>query len=244
MAFYLIHACKEREWYVNNFLIPSLKAQGIADTDIEVWMDADHLGNLESFIRSCEYLYSENPDGGTWHIQDDVIICRRFKELTEKYDSGIVNGFCEAHHSGDLTQLTGETPVYRTWYSFQCVRIPNVYGKECSEWYREYVIPTGHNINDYSEGRNDDGLWRDFLVNRHLGETCINLNPNLVDHVDFLIGGSLIWKNDMRQRRAFYFEDRDLVEQLEKDLRAYSEKSEKTKKARHGKKKLQFLQNI
>lgn len=229
MAFYLIHTCKKREWYVRKYLIPSLKAQGIADDQMEMWLDEDGVGNLESFVRSCEYVYQRDPKGGTWHIQDDVIVCNRFKELSEEYDQGIVNGFCNAYLSGSLTFRTGEVPVINSWYSFPCIRIPNHYANKCARWYREYVIPMEHNRKKYAEGKNDDALWRDFLVNNYLGEVCTNLKPNLVDHIDYLIGGTVVNSTDV-QRRAAYFENPELVVELEKNLKGNNERKKKKRR--------------
>jgi len=40
---YMIHACPERIWYVNNYLVPELLNQGITTQDIIVWNDDAHI---------------------------------------------------------------------------------------------------------------------------------------------------------------------------------------------------------
>ena len=45
---YMIHACPQRMWYVEGFLIPSMKAQGISEEEITVWNDTEGKGNLFS----------------------------------------------------------------------------------------------------------------------------------------------------------------------------------------------------
>ena len=85
----LIHAVPERMWYVNEFLVPSLEAQG-AD-NIEIWNDTEHQGNLAACMESFA---TRKGDGGTWHLQDDVLICRNFVERCRDLDDGIVFGFC------------------------------------------------------------------------------------------------------------------------------------------------------
>ena len=48
----MIHTCNKREWYVYDFLIPSLIKQGISKDEIKVWHDYKRIGNLQSFIES------------------------------------------------------------------------------------------------------------------------------------------------------------------------------------------------
>ena len=85
----LIHACPQRMWYVQEFLAPALQAQG-AD-EIEIWNDAEGRGNLASCMASFA---ARTGDGGTWHIQDDVLPCRDFVERCRQNDEGVVYGFC------------------------------------------------------------------------------------------------------------------------------------------------------
>ena len=80
---YIIHTCRARLWYVNQFLKPSLTKQGIRENDIIIWLDKNNLGNLRSFLNSLIILPNEDY---IWHLQDDIIICSDFKERTEKYD--------------------------------------------------------------------------------------------------------------------------------------------------------------
>ena len=78
---YMIHACPPRMWYVEEFLIPSMKAQGIKDEEITVWNDEKMEGNLPAFLASMKACAKE--PGGTWHIQDDVIISRAVRRADE-----------------------------------------------------------------------------------------------------------------------------------------------------------------
>ena len=51
-----------------------------------------------------------------------------------------------------------------------------------------------------------------------------NVVPNLVEHVDFIIGGSIVNKERAKKEvesRSAYFEDRDLVERLKKEWRTF-----------------------
>ena len=119
---YLIHTCPKREWYVNDHLIPLLTEQGIAKNDIKVWNDKNTAGNLKSFVASCEWI-GKNYDlkESTWHLQDDIVVSKRFVKEAEKPHSGFKNGFCNEIFDGERTNYIGNTTVNGMWFSFQCI---------------------------------------------------------------------------------------------------------------------------
>lgn len=82
---YMIHACPKRMWYVSDYLIPSMLAQGIDKGNIIVWNDIDGVGNLASCLASFASCQEE---GETWHLQDDVVICHDFAERTASAPKG------------------------------------------------------------------------------------------------------------------------------------------------------------
>lgn len=210
-------------WYVNNYLVPSMLAQGIPESDINVWEDVTGLGNLESCIRCFETV--GELDGGTWHLQDDVIICSDFKERTERYDDGIVAGFASSYDSDVYKGIKedvpcGIVPVNQLWYSFCCIRIPNSIAKECADWWHTVGMHDGELIRTcVNDKKNDDYMFRTFLFNYHKELSVRNLAPNLVDHIDYMLGGSII--NKGRKGRivsSLFWEEQDLLEDLSKKL--------------------------
>lgn len=214
---YMIHACPQRLWYVEEFLIPSMLAQGIPKEEIVLWNDTEGKGNLfscmESF-RDCGRLA-----GGTWHLQDDVILSRRFAEKTRENDDGIVCGF-GCNHFGPSMQERGRVPMPFMWYSFQCIRIPNETAGECAEWFFTDAMHRTRYAVQVADRRHDDWFFREFMMERHQDIWVNNLTPNLADHIDYLIGGTLI--NPLRRiqiNRAAFWEDEALVEELEERLR-------------------------
>lgn len=52
----MIHTCNEREWYVYDYLIPSLESQGLLPHQIKVWHDYKKIGNLKSFLNSLKWI--------------------------------------------------------------------------------------------------------------------------------------------------------------------------------------------
>ncbi len=207
----LIHAYPGRMWYVEEILAPALRAQG---ADVEIWNDTDRKGNLVSCM---EAFASRTGDGGTWHIQDDVLVCHDFVERAETYD-GVVYGFCSEHFTDDPLQ-TGVVYVPDAWHSFQCVRIPDAYARECAEWFF-----TDAQFRDEWKWmvdlrKFDDTFFTYFLNERHARETVTNAKPNLVDHVDILLGGSAVnaWRGFWV--RAHYWEDEYLIEDLKTKLK-------------------------
>lgn len=225
MAKYMIHSCNARKWYVDKYLVPSMLAQGIRQSDILVWNDKNEIGNLESCMQSflhakCYYGCS---DDGIWHLQDDVIICKDFKERTEQYNEGIVCGFC--FYGDEYKHLIGEVVPKQMWYSFPCIRIPNNIAYECGRWFYKDVINNFQYQQWVRAKKYDDAVFKIYLID-YIGGTVLNLKPNLVDHIDYLIGYSVI--NRIRgniETRSIYFEDSYLVDELQEKLKEENQKS-------------------
>lgn len=210
----LIHACPQRMWYVEEFLAPALQAQGAEN--IEIWNDSEKRGNLASCMASFA---ARIGDGGTWHIQDDVLPCRDFVQRCRETDEGVVYGFCNEHFTDDPQQV-GTVYVEDAWHSFQCVRIPDAYARACAAW----LEGAGREHEQYpiwiASGKMDDAVFRSWLIAEHGRETVRNLKPNLVEHVDWLVGGSILseWRGYLT--RAYYWDDEDLVQALRRRIRA------------------------
>lgn len=185
MPKYMIHACPSRLWYVEDFLIPSMTAQGIKREDITVWNDTERMGNLAACMAAFE---SCTGDGGTWHLQDDVVISADFAEKTREFDRGVVYGFCSRYFTDDV-DIAGEVYAEDAWHSFQCVRIPNEYARGCAAW-----VKAGGPFSAEGEiliklNKGDDTLFREYFITYHGTDTAVNLSPNIVNHVDYLVGG-------------------------------------------------------
>lgn len=214
---YMIHASPQRMWYVEGFLVPSMLSQGIREEDILVRCDREKLGNLRACARRLRE--AGTMPGGTWHIQDDVLLCRDFAERTRAEDHGIVWGFA-CKNFGDSETYAGEHPVVFAWHSFQCLRIPNELAAEWTVWLEREAPNTPLYAEKIQTGKCDDELLRFFLRDKHAGMRVRNLAPNLVEHVDFLIGGTVL--NPLRRikiNRSMLWEDEALVAELEEQLK-------------------------
>ena len=216
MSKYIIHACPQRMWYVNEFLLPSMRQQGIEDIVVEC--DDQGLGNLEK----CMQIFGSMPDeGGAWHMQDDVIICRDFKAQTEILEcNNIVCGFV-THTDGNI-RARDPGPL-NMWWSFPCIYIPNHLAKDCATWYQDMKYHPKY-VGYTKENKFDDAIFRESLIALHPHEPIIHHKPSLVDHIDYLIGGTTI--NQGRHasiNRAVYFEDTDLVDDLERKIKERNE---------------------
>lgn len=213
MAQYIIHAVPDRMWYVDEFLVPSMLKQGINQDDIQIYNDDTHKGNLKACM-DCFISLSES--GTTWHLQDDVIISRDFKEQTEKYDNnGIVCGF--GNNLYDYNFPTGEVDVRHMWFSFQCIHIPNAIAKECADWHYKYMDGNFIYEKYWKEGLNDDWVFRQFLKCIYPDMKVLNLAPNIVNHVDYLLGGSKVCDRWARLESK-YWKDAYLIQELEKKV--------------------------
>ena len=214
MAKYLIHAMPKRMWYVEQYLIPSMIEQGIAKEDIQVYNDVEKEGNLKAWLKSIDLC--PNDSGGTWHLQDDVCIGSRFKELTEKHDNFIVCGF-KSEYDGPTP--AGEVPIQKMWFSFPCIRIPNKILHEAKKWIEEGIIGNPVYTSWWKRGVNDDLLFRRYVWEQYPATYVLNLDPNIVDHIDYLIGGTVNSNaRGLKQIRAIYWEDKDITDELERIL--------------------------
>lgn len=213
---YLIHACNDRLWYVDEFLIPSMLVQGIERKDISVWLDKESKGNLFSCMDS--FLDCGKYNCGTWHLQDDVIIARGFARRTAKDCEEVVCGFC-GKEVGPHPEKFGHVQMRHMWFSFQCIYIPNYLAFECADWFYSEGRYEERFKERIAEGKSDDYFWLRFMVENHRDDVdCCNLKPNLVDHVDYLLGGSVINKSRKRDNTSAYFNDHDLIEQLREEI--------------------------
>lgn len=213
MAKYMIHSYPQRMWYVEEHLLPSMLKQGIDRNNIVIYNDSEKKGNL----RACMDAFSQcTDDGGTWHLQDDVCICERFKKVSELYDDGVVCAFSSEMYDGP--GKIGEVEVSRMWFSFPCIRIPNRYARECSEWVLKHVIGNHAYKKYWEDGANDDWAFRTYMHDFHRNEIVLNLAPNLVNHVDYLIGGGSRRKR-LHPCISQYWEETDMsVEKLKEQL--------------------------
>lgn len=205
----MIHACPKRLWYVEEFLAPSIRAQGI---DPIIYNDIDELGNLWSFVDSLKFCTG----GGTWHLQDDVIICRDFVTRAAQI-KGVANAFCHINSKDDPLKVG---PVYPPdlWNGFPCVHIPDDYAHEFAAWLTEAKHTSWQDIM-IRMGHGDDYLFHEFFETVHGTEMGYNVGPNLVDHIDWLIGGSVVneWRGYIC--RSDLWEDEALVDELKERIK-------------------------
>jgi len=208
MSNYLIHSCQKRKWYVDEYLVPSMLKQGIKRENISVYNDEHKEGCLTSFLSS--YASVASVPSGVWHLQDDVIISSNFKEVTETYDRGIVCGFC-SYYSKDVP--FGIRPMNDIWYSFPCIRIPNTIFKNFVAWVKSPYVQNKYRVY-IEQNKFVDMLFRIFVMNNHSDMLVHNLCPNIVDNVDYLLGGSVI--NYIRDKEpvSLYFSEQNLIEEL------------------------------
>ena len=190
---YMIHACPKRMWYVYDFLLPSMYEQGIKESDVYVWNDTERIGNLKSFIASMKYIRDNLPSNECiWHLQDDVVISADFKKTADRINQ-MAYGFSSERFDKKNWKNTGLQLPKDAWESFQCVCIPNSYAAEYLHWFVH--PPTGNSFYLMpwtKDGKCDDTIWKIFLRDCHPNDKVINVVPNMVDHIDYLLGGSLI----------------------------------------------------
>lgn len=177
----MIHAIPDRLWYVYDYIIPSLEKQNISN--IRVWVDWEKSGNLQACLKS----FKDLPDDGiTWHLQDDILISRKFAEVINNDANEITCGFASRYDKFK----DGIVHPKEMWFSFPCIKIPNKYAKEFIKWCNPDTIKDEKILGYIKENKYDDSLFKDFLILHYPDMEIMNLKPNIVNHVDWLIGGS------------------------------------------------------
>ena len=219
---YMIHTYKSRRWYVEQYLIPSMWEQGITEDEIYVWDDVEEQGNLFACMNS--FAACKGSLGGTWHLQDDVLICHDFAKRTREFAGDqVVCGFCCSCYEPGVP-AAGEVFSVLMWQSsFPCIYIPNRIAAECAEWFYKDARYRPEFAAWVESRKKDDTFFYTFFVEKHRNDKAFNLAPHLVEHVDYIIGGSTINQWRRYRTRGFYFEDDYLVEELK----------EKVARARH-----------
>lgn len=215
---YMIHSVPKRLWYVEKYLIPSMVKQGIKKKDIYIYNDENKFGNLFAFLDSLEFISKNLSDEvGLWHLQDDVIISKNFKSETESLTNTgcVVNGFVNKWYAN--VEKYGLVNVKDYWYSFPCIFIPNKYINDFLKWI-DRVKEKAPYRKRYNKKRYDDWFFYKFLKEEHPQDNMYNQKPNLIDHVDYLLGGTTGTRKNIPVR-AEYFEDLDIVKELERKIK-------------------------
>ena len=165
-------------------------------------------------LEACMKCFSEvEGDGHTWHLQDDVLIAENFRELAESYDwfDGLVAGIRTRYDAGRPDgDGTPRTDKKQMWVSFPCIRIPDILARGCAHSF--YHTPL-----DYSQwkmkNRGDDMVFRKYVNSACPSAPYINAIPNLVDHIDYLIGNTTSTQKLAAPSRALHF-DKSLADKL------------------------------
>lgn len=215
----MLHAYPKRMWYVDGYLVPSLKAQGLTDDDIIIWNDTEGHGNLRSCVEAFASVTGEG-DEGTWHLQDDVLIAHDFVERCRTLEKqGCVYGFCNVNFTDDPRQ-TGRVHMADCWHSFQCVRIPDEWARAFALWFETDARHRQEHRWMVADNRYDDYFFRLWLEEAHARDMIYNASPNLVDHVDWIIGGSVLspWRGFIANAHFWSPEDQALTDALRAEL--------------------------
>lgn len=172
-------------------------------------MDNGGEGNLYATMNS--FLYC----GDAWHLQDDVCICHDFAERT-KDPEFITCGFCRLDMS--VPDTSGKQKADKMWFSFPCIYIPGNIAKGCAEWfYAEGSKTENKDLKRLIELRKgDDSFFREYIDTHYPDIEVVNMKPNLVAHIDYLIGGSIANKrigHNLGAMSAFYEDSTDGLKQ-------------------------------
>lgn len=233
MAFYMIHTCEDRFWYVRDFILPSMLKQGIDGNHILVYRDKNRIGNLRAWVDSCNRLSVQARYArikNVWHLQDDIVISKNFKKVTEEYEKhdlvcGFTCGYDKKPEAG--TFLLEERKM---WYSFPCINISTELTTEFAKWANTNLWQSQHFKEAVKRNNCDDLIFREWLYDTHGKTEEINLAPNVINHVDKMIGGSMCNKqrDPNKDTMSIFWDEDDVIANLEKELKIYWSKRNHT----------------
>jgi hypothetical protein len=229
MAYYMIHTCEDRYWYVKDFLLPSMIKQGINQDHILVYRDKNRIGNLRAWVHSCNRLSFQARYArikNVWHLQDDVVISNDFKKITEEYENHeIVCGFtCGYDKEPQAGTFLLEDRLM--WYSFPCINISTVLTTSFANWANGNLWQSQHFKEAVKKNNCDDLIFREWLYDNHGSIEEINLAPNVVNHIDKWLGGSICNKqrDPDKDTMSIFWEDKGELATLKKELESYKKR--------------------
>lgn len=220
---YLIHSSNKRINYVRNYLIPSMLKQGIRESEIILFNDEIGLGNLTSFLSSCNYIKNNYPNEGIWHLQDDIIISSEFRkksiEYTKNYD--IVCTYVCENFNKELLDKVERQPIENIWLSFPCIYIKANITTAFLKWIENEILKKQRFLKYYNTNKMDDFIFCNFLQETRPVYYIYNSNDGIVEHIDYLLGGTSIKnkKHKNIKNLNYYFKENDLLKYWEDILK-------------------------
>lgn len=213
---FVIHCVPKRRKWVDGYIIPELKKH---NQEYIVYEDTKGDGNLKSFTKSLDKV--KNIPKGCWHIQDDIYFASDFFERIDNFPRDmLILGFTTA----DWCRGRFGTQSIRTaWLSFQCLYIPTKYVRGFKDYLKEDY---NSNKSLIDAGCYDDTLFHKYLMKHFKDDWCWNEKPNLVNHIDYLIGGTTLDK-EFKPHTALYWDDD--IETMEKRVREVLSDGKRTK---------------
>lgn len=215
---YAIHTSPKRFDFVKEYMFPCFWRYGVRD--IAVWNDESMHGQLSAWVDCAKWIMQEKANyDGTWHLEDDVVPCKKFKEISEDLaaDGIIVQGFTTECRFADFKGKTGVLPVEYLPYGMQCTYIPNRYLDGFISFTDNYVKTGLYKKRQYDCGTlYSDNVFRGFMRKYHKGDMVNVLDNCMVEHVDYLIGGRSVGKQPKVDRKARKFDNYEEVRRLER----------------------------
>ena len=100
------------------------------------------------------------------------------------------------------------------WSSFPCIYIPNRIAKAFVEWFYDKACYDQKYDQLIFNKMGDDRFFRDYINEFCQDERVINHVPALIDHIDWLIGGSVANRHRGTNCRAYYWTNEDAIDAL------------------------------
>ena len=118
----------------------------------------------------------------------------------------------------------------KMWYSFPCINISTELTTEFAKWANANLWQSQHFKEAVKRNNCDDLIFREWLYDTHGKTEEINLAPNVINHVDKMIGGSMCNKqrDPNKDTMSIFWDEDDVIANLEKELKIYWSKRNHT----------------
>ena len=77
------------------------------------------------------------------------------------------------------------------WFSFPCIRIPTTILRAFVDWANVNLWQGKYFKNVIRRNNSDDLVFREWVYDNYPDMTHLNLSPNIVNHIDKYLGGSV-----------------------------------------------------
>ncbi len=179
--------------------------------DVEVYYDTRRISPLDSFVRMLDIPFS----GYRLHLQDDVIIPKRFVEYFPVIESDMSEMDCKvlsvfAPNRKDIHEAADRGEKYIVFKNFLWLQA-TVFSDDAVKDMKQYYSEKTAAGEEVGEGKHDDCFVQEYM--KSYGEKAYVHIPSLVQHNVFM--GSVMSHSNSKHRMSKIYDPNFISQYLE-----------------------------